>query len=99
MTVRESILIGEHKVPVNGYQIYQLTSPRPELCNINTELHLLTPLSSNNRAFIVIRYLTAVYYNIHKDTTLETKLLHPMAEPRVGLNGGAEDNDNNSLMI
>ena len=32
---------------------------------------------------------TLADYNIHKDITLEIKLLHPTAEPRVGLNGGS----------
>ena len=38
---------------------------------------------------------TLADYNIHKDTTLDIKLLHPTAEPRVdhhGLLGGTEDN-------
>ena len=35
-------------------------------------------------------------FNIHKDTTLDIKLLHPTAEQRAGLNGGAEDNNSHN---
>jgi len=35
-------------------------------------------------------------YNIHKDTTLDIKLLHLTAEQRAGLNGGAEDNNSHN---
>jgi len=42
---------------------------------------------------------TLADYNIHKDTTLEIKLLHPTAEPRVGLNGGAVDNKSSDSKV
>ena len=37
-----------------------------------------------------------IAYNIHKDTTLDIKLLHLTAEQRAGLNGGAEDNNSHN---
>ena len=39
---------------------------------------------------------TLADYNIHKDTTLDIKLLHPTAEQRAGLNGGTEDNNSHN---
>ena len=88
------------RCPTPPYKILTVAcEPSKKISEVKNEIHTLLGLYpteyilqvSEKSTKLTFDDCTLADYNIHKDTTLEIKLLHPTAEPRVGLNGGAED--------